>query len=310
LLPAADAIAQRASDYPVRPIRWIIPFPPGGSNDMLGRFLGTKLTDRVGQQVVIDNRGGANGIIGAELAANAPADGYTLILISTSWVMNAAVRPLTYDVEKSFDPITMIGSSPNSIVVYPGLGTKSLGELVQRAKAKPGAISYASTGVGGFNHFGGELFKKTAGIDMVHVPYKGGGPAMIDVMAGNMPVMFTSITQVLPHVRSGKIQMLAVGAAKRSSAVPDIPTVAESGYPGYEVAVWWGISAPAGTPRTIMEKLRREYDAILAEPATRSLLASEAAESLSLTPAEFRTFVHNEKKKWTDVAKQAGIRVQ
>jgi tripartite-type tricarboxylate transporter receptor subunit TctC len=310
LLPAVDAIAQRASDYPVRPIRWIIPFPPGGSNDMLGRFLGTKLTDRVGQQVVIDNRGGANGIIGAELAANAPADGYTLILISTSWVMNAAVRPLTYDVEKSFDPITMIGSSPNSIVVYPGLGTKSLGELVQRAKAKPGAISYASTGVGGFNHFGGELFKKTAGIDMVHVPYKGGGPAMIDVMAGNMPVMFTSITQVLPHVRSGKIQMLAVGAAKRSSAVPDIPTVAESGYPGYEVAVWWGISAPAGTPRTIMEKLRREYDAILAEPATRSLLASEAAESLSLTPAEFRTFVHNEKKKWTDVAKQAGIRVQ
>ncbi|HKA40022.1 MAG TPA: tripartite tricarboxylate transporter substrate binding protein [Burkholderiales bacterium] len=310
LMPAAHSIAQQAGEYPARPIRWIIPFPPGGSNDMLGRFLGTKLTERVNQQVVIDNRGGANGIIGAELAANAPADGYTLILVSTSWVMNAAVRTLTYDVEKSFDPITMIGSSPNSIVVYPGLGIKSLGELVQRAKAKPGAISYASTGVGGFNHFGGELFKKTAGVDMVHVPYKGGGPAMIDVMAGNMPVMFTSITQVLSHVRSGKIQMLAVGAAKRSSAVPDIPTVAESGYPRYEVAVWWGISAPAGTPRPIMEKLRREYNAILAEPATRSLLAGEAADSLSLTPAEFRQFVHNEKKKWTDVAKQAGIRVQ
>src|SRR5262245_2828775 len=309
-LPVGHSIAQQTGDYPGRPIRWIIPFPPGGSNDMLGRFLGTKLTERVGQQVVIDNRGGANGIIGAELAANAPADGYTLILVSTSWVMNAAVRTLTYDVEKSFDPITMIGSSPNSIVVYPGLGIKSLGELVQRAKAKPGAISYASTGVGGFNHFGGELFKKTAGVDMVHVPYKGGGPAMIDVMAGNMPVMFTSITQVLSHVRSGKIQMLAVGAAKRSSAVPDIPTVAESGYPRYEVAVWWGISAPAGTPRPIMEKLRREYNAILAEPATRSLLAGEAADSLSLTPAEFRQFVHNEKKKWTDVAKQAGIRVQ
>ena len=310
LMPAAHAIAQQPADYPARPIRWIIPFPPGGSNDMLGRFLGTKLTERIGQQVVIDNRGGANGIIAAELAANAPADGYTLILVSTSWVMNAAIRPLPYDVEKSFDPITMIGSSPNSIVVYPGLGIKSLGELVQRAKAKPGAISYASTGVGGFNHFGGELFKKMAGIDMVHVPYKGGGPAMIDVMAGNMPVMFTSITQVLPHVRSGKIQMLAIGAAKRSSAVPDVPTVAESGYPGYEVAVWWGISAPAGTPRPVMEKLRRDFNTILAEPATRTLLAGEAAETLSLTPAEFRQFVHKEKERWTGVAKQAGIRVQ
>jgi len=311
LLPVGRATAQQAAgDYPARPIRWIIPFPPGGSNDMLGRFLGVKLTERIGQQVVIDNRGGANGIIAAELAANAPADGYTLLLVSTSWVMNAAIRPLPYDVEKSFDPITMIGSSPNSIVVYPGLGVGSLRDLIQRAKAKPGAISYASTGVGGFNHFGGELFKKMAGIDMVHVPYKGGGPAMIDVMAGNMPVMFTSITQVLPHVRSGKIQMLAVGAAKRSSVVPDVPTVAESGYPGYEVAVWWGISAPAGTPRPIMEKLRREFNTILGEPATRTLLAGEAAETLSLTPAEFRQFVQKEKQRWTDVAKQAGIRVQ
>jgi len=311
LAPAAHSIAQeQANDYPARPIRWIIPFPPGGSNDMLGRFLGTKLTERIGQQVVIDNRGGANGIIAAELAANAPADGYTLLLVSTSWTMNAAIRTLPYDVEKSFDPITMIGSSPNSIVVYPGGGITSLAELVQRAKAKPGSISYASTGVGGFNHFGGELFKKTAGIDMVHVPYKGGGPAMIDVMAGNMPVMFTSITQVLPHVRSGKIRMLAVGAAKRNNAVPDVPTVAESGYPGYEVAVWWGISAPAGTPRPVMDKLRREFKAILEEPATRSFLAAEAAETISFTPAQFRQFVHSEKERWTGVARQAGIRVQ
>ena len=192
----------------------MIPFPPGGSNDVLGRYLGGKLGERIGQQVVIDNRGGANGIIGAEMVANAPADGYTILMISTSYVMNAAVRKLPYDVEKSFDPITTIATSANSIVVYPGTGFNSLRDLVNKAKAEPGKLSYASTGVGGFNHFAGELFSKHAGIKMVMVPYKGGGPAMIDVMAGQMPVMFTSITQVLPHVRSGKIKMLAVGAPR------------------------------------------------------------------------------------------------
>src|SRR5262245_46131913 len=218
LLPAPAPAAQTTSDsFPARPVRWVIPFPPGGSNDLLSRYLGAKLGDRLGQQVVIDNRGGANGIIGAEMVAGSPADGYTLLLISTSYVMNAAVRPLPYDVEKSFEPVAMIGSSPNSIVVNPGIGINSLKDLVERAKAQPGKLSYASTGVGGFNHFGGELFKKVAGIDMVHVPYKGGGPAMIDVMSGHVPVMFTSVTKVLPHVRPGRIKMLAVGAAKRNA---------------------------------------------------------------------------------------------
>src|SRR5690348_14554288 len=203
LVPAGQAA--QPEDFPDKPIRMIVPFPPGGSNDMLARFLGAKLGERLGEQVVIDNRGGANGIIGAELAASAPADGYTLLMVSTSWAMNAAIRTLPYDVEKSFDPIAMIGSSPNSIVVYPGSGFTTLRQLVDRARARPGTINYASTGVGGFNHFGGELFKRIAGVDLVHVPYKGGGPAMIDVMAGQIPVMFTSVTQVLPHVRTGKI---------------------------------------------------------------------------------------------------------
>ena len=204
----------------------------------------------------------------------------------------------------------MIGSSPNSIVVFPGTGITSLRELVERAKANPGKLNYASTGVGGFNHFGGELFKRVAGIDLTHVPYKGGGPAMIDVMSGHVPVMFTSVTQVLPHVRTGRIRMLAVGAAKRNAAIPDIPTVAEAGFPGYEVAVWWGVSAPAGVTRPVFDKLRREITAVLKEPETTKKLAGEAAEAKLLAPAEFRRFIHDDVRKWTMVAKEAGIKVQ
>jgi tripartite-type tricarboxylate transporter receptor subunit TctC len=310
-LAAPQAAAQQqAGHFPNKPIRWIIPFPPGGSNDVLGRYLGVKLTDRVGQQVVIDNRGGANGIIGAELAANAPADGYTLLMVSTSWVMNAAVRELPYDIEKSFDPITTIGTSPNSIVVHPNGAFRVLRDLVDAAKAKPGALSYAHTGVGGFNHFGGELFKKVAGIDMVPIPYKGGGPAMIDVIANNVPVMFSSVTQTLAHVRAGRLKLLAVGAAKRSPAVPDVPTVIESGFPGYEVAVWWGVAAPAGTPGAVQEKLRKEFMAILTEPATLKHLATDAAEPLMLTRAEIRKMVHDDVRKWRGVAQTAQIRLK
>ena len=310
VLQSYFATQARAADFPNKPVRWVIPFPPGGSNDVLGRFLGAKLTDRIGQQVVIDNRGGASGIIGAELVANAPADGYTLLMVSTSFVMNAAVRNLPYDVEKSFDPITMIGSSPNSIVVYPGAGIGSLRELVDKAKANPGKINYACPGVATFNHFGGELFNKVAGIKTVMVPYKGGGPAMIDVMAGQVPMMFSSVTQVLPHVRTGKIKMLAVGAAKRVTAIPDIPTVAESGYPGYEVYVWWGVVAPAGVPRPTLERLRRELTEILRDQKTIDLLAADAAEVNIITPPEFRKLIHADLNKWRDVARVAGIKVQ
>lgn len=311
-LPASYSAAQtNASDFPSKPIRWIVPFPPGGSNDILARYVGHKLTARIGQQVVIDNRGGANGIIGAEIAAQAPADGYSLLMVSTSWVLNAAVRtfPLPYDIEKSFDPITTIGSAPNSIVVHPTGPYRTLGDLVQRAKAAPGTINYAHTGVGGFNHFGGELLNKVAGIKMIPVPYKGGGPAMIDVMAGNMPVMFSSVTQALPHVRNNRLKFLAVGAAKRNVAVPDVPTVAEAGFPGYEVPVWWGIVVPAGVPRPVLQKLNEEMAAVLKDPDTLKRLAAEAAEPEILSPAEFRKKIHVERKKWAELAKQAGIQM-
>ena len=302
--------AEPATDFPTKPIRWIVPFPPGGSNDVLGRYLGIKLTERVGQQVIIDNRAGANGIIGTEIASHAPSDGYTLLMVSTSYVMNAAIRTLPYDIEKSFDPISTIGTSPNSIVVNPAGPYKTLRDLVDRARAKPASIFYASTGIGGFNHFGGELFKKVAGIDMVMVPYKGGGPAMTDVMANQVPVMFSSLTQVLPHVRSGRLNVIAIGAAKRSSVVPDIPTVAESGFPDYEVTVWWGLAAPSGVPKDIMAKLRREITAVLESPETKQRLAADAAEPMNLTQAEFRQMISADRKKWAVVAKQAGISVQ
>jgi tripartite-type tricarboxylate transporter receptor subunit TctC len=306
-IPISNAGA--TEDFPNRPIRWIVPFPPGGSNDVLGRFLGAKLTDRLRQQVVIDNRGGANGIIGTELAARQNPDGYTLLMVSTSFVMNAAVRPLPYDIEKSFDPIATIASSPNSLVVPHNSQFRTVRDLVEAAKAKPGTINYASTGVGGFNHFGGELFKKVAAVDLVHVPYKGGGPAMTDVMAGQVPVMFSSLTQVLPNVRAGRLKLLAVGASKRSPVVPDVPTVAESGFPSYEVSVWWGIVAPTGVPSSAMEKLRREMTAVLDDGQTRQRLVADAAEPLAMSPNEMRRMIHADVAKWVEVARVAGIRL-
>jgi tripartite-type tricarboxylate transporter receptor subunit TctC len=290
----------------------IVPFPPGGSNDVLGRYIGYKLAERIGQQVVIDNRAGANGIIGTEIAANATPDGHTMLMISTSYVMNAAVRssPLPYDIEKSFDPIALIGSAPNSIVVHPKGPFHSVRDIVNAAKAKPGGVNYAHTGVGGFNHFGGELFNKVTGIRMEPIAYKGGGPAMVDVMAGNVPIMFSSITQVLPHVRAGRLKVVAVGGATRSPVVPDVPTVVEAGYPGYELAVWWGISAPAGAPRPALEKLHREITAILNEPETKKRLLADAAEPKLATPEEMRKMIREERRKWTEVAKLAGIQVK
>ena len=307
---AVPAIGTGAAvnDYPSKPLRLIVPFPPGGSNDLLARYFADKLGARMNQQVIVDNRAGANGIIGTELASKATPDGYTLLIISTSYTMNAAVRKLPYDVHTSFDPITLLGSSPNSIVVHPGW-VKSLQELVERARAKPGSIMYAHTGVGGFNHFGGELFKKLAEVRIDPVAYKGGGPAMIDVMGGQMKMMFSSLTQCLPHVRNGKLQLIAIGADKRSPVVPDVPTFAESGYPGYEVYVWWGISTPAGAPQAARDHLTRTFRAIQSDPATRKRLLNEAAEPRDMTPEQIRQLIASEVKKWSEVAAEAGITV-
>jgi tripartite-type tricarboxylate transporter receptor subunit TctC len=212
-------------------------------------------------------------------------------------------------VEKSFDPIATVGSAPNCIVVHPGWGVSTVKELVARAQAKPGAVLYAATGVGGFNHFGGELFNKIAKTNISVVQYKGGGPAMTDVMAGQVPMMFSSLTQVLPHVRNDRLRLVAVGAAKRSSVVPDVPTIIEAGFPGYEMTVWWGFAAPRGVPRPAQDRLVKEINLVLQEPDTKKRLLTDAAEPLSMTPAEIRRMIHADVKKWREVAAQAGIKV-
>jgi len=301
--------AADSSDFPSRPIRIIVPFPPGGSNDLLARYFGDKLTERLGHQSVIDNRGGANGIIGTQMAASATPDGYTMLLISVSYTMNAAVRKLSYDVEKSFDPIAMLGTNSNCLVVSPSGGLNTVKDVIAAAKAKPGSIAYASTGVGGFNHFGGELFKKMAGVELVHVPYKGGGPAMIDVMGGQIPLMFSSLTQTLPHVRTQRLKLVAVGSDRRSDIVPEVPTFIEAGVAGYEVYGWWGVSVPAGVPAALRTRLARLFSDLMKDPATRKRLSAEAAEPREMEPEALRAYIRDEVKKWSEVAKIAGIQV-
>ena len=302
--------AEAAKNYPAKPIRIIVPFPPGGSNDILGRFIGQRLTERLGKQTVIDNRGGADGIIGTELAAKAPPDGHTLLIVSTSYSMNPAIHKLPYDPLKSLAPVSLIGTGPNLIAVTPGLPIKSIRELIALAKAKPGQLRYASSGIGGFNHFGGELFKSMAGIDMLHVPYKGGGPAMIDVMSGQVEVLLSTLIQALPHIRSGRLKPLGVGGSKRTQALPEVPTISEAGVPGYDGSIWWGILGPAGMPAAIVAKLNSEIGAILRDSETAKRLSAEAAEPMIAAPETFGKLIANDIAKWRKVAKEAGISAQ
>ena len=299
---AADA----ARDFPHRPIRMIVPFPPGGSNDILGRFMAQKLTERLGQQTIVDNRGGADGIIGTDIAARAAPDGYTLLIVSTSYSMNPAIHKLPYDPLISLVPVALIGTGPNLLATTPSVPANSVKELIALAKARPGQLRYASSGIGGFNHFGGELFKSLAGIDMVHVPYKGGGPAMIDVMSGQVEVLVSTLIQALPHIRSGKLKALGVGSAKRSPALPNVPTISET-LPGYDGSIWWGVLAPAGLPAAILTKLNTEIGVILRDPESAKRLAAEAAEPEIATPAAFSKIIAADIAKWSRIAKQAGI---
>jgi tripartite-type tricarboxylate transporter receptor subunit TctC len=302
--------AEFPKDYPNRPVRLIVPFPPGGSNDILGRFLATRLTERLGQQVIVDNRPGADGIIGSELAARSTPDGYTLLIVSTSYSMNPGIhKKMPFDPVKDLAPIAMLGTGPNAIVVNPAFPAKTVKDLVAAAKARPGQINYASSGIGGFNHFGGELFKSVAGVDLTHVPYKGGGPAMVDIIAGHVPVLFSTLTQVLPHQRSGKLRVIATGGPKRAPALPDIPTVMESGV-NYEVTIWWGVLGPKGLPPAAANGLNATIAKILAEPDTQKRLAAEAAEPVQVTPGEFSQIIQKDIAKWTQVARDAKMQAQ
>jgi tripartite-type tricarboxylate transporter receptor subunit TctC len=308
---ASAQAAQRAgadSSYPTRPIRLIVPQAPGGSNDIMARSVGQYLSGRLGRQVVVDNRPGADALIGTDMAARSAPDGYTLILVSAAYTTNAAVRKLPYDPLKAFDWVAMLGSGPTALTVGPLLPVNSVKELLAVAKAKPGQITMASAG--GFQHFAHVLFSSLSGHDLTLVLYKGGGPAMIDVMGGQAHLTIGSIVQSLVHIRSGRLKALATGSAKRAAALPDLPTIAEAGVPGYEAANWWSIAAPAGTPRAIIARLNAEVGTYLSLPETRKRFTDEGAEVDIKSPEELRRMIPADIAKWTQVARAAGMRTE
>jgi tripartite-type tricarboxylate transporter receptor subunit TctC len=306
----ALAAAAAAQDYPAKPVRLIIPFPPGAINDTVGRMIATQLGERLGKQVIVDNRSGAGGVIGTELAVNAPKDGYTLLVVSLVNAVHPWLYRLNYDPVASFAPIAIVGSAPNVLLVNPELPAKSVSELVALAKEKPGQVPYASGGVGSFQHLGGELFKLMAGVDLLHVPFKGGGPAMIDVLGGHTKAVFATTITALPHVRSGRLRALGVGNRARSPVLPEIPTVAEAGVPGYEAVNWIGIVAPAGTPATIVAKLHTEISAILNSAEVHKQLSAEGVEVMRMSSADFGAFMVREMDKWGRVVKEGGIKAE
>jgi tripartite-type tricarboxylate transporter receptor subunit TctC len=289
-------------------VRLVIPFPPGGSNDIMGRLVATQLSERLGQPVIAENRAGAGGVVGTEVVSKAQPDGYTLLIISLAHAVNPWLYKLNYDPIKSFVPVASIGSGPNVLAVHPGLPVNSVKDLVALAKQKPGDLQYASAGVGSFQHLGGELFKLVAGVDIMHVPFKGGGPAMIDVMGGHTKLVFSSLVQTTPHIRSGKLKALGVGGAKRNPVLPDVPTIAEAGVAGYEAVNWWGILAPAGTPAAIVDKLSKAVADVLTSEAVTKQLDSEGASVLQMSREEFGKFIASEMGKWERVVKEGNIK--
>jgi tripartite-type tricarboxylate transporter receptor subunit TctC len=297
-----------AQGYPSKPVRFIIPFPPGGSNDIVGRAIGQQLGGRLGQTVIIDNRGGAGSMIGTNEASKSPPDGYTLLLISTAFPTIIAFNRLPQDAMKSFEPVAMLGSGPALLVVPAASPVNSVAELLRLLKQKPGDLNAAAAGIGSFQHMATELFRLQTGTKFVVVQYKGGGPALTDVIAGQVHMNLGSLVQMLPHVRSGKLKALGVSSAKRVPALPDVPTIAEAGVPGFEVSNWWGVLVPAGTPAPIVDRLHREITAILDSPETRRRFELEGAEVARMKPEEFGAFVTRETEKWTRVVKEAGIK--
>jgi tripartite-type tricarboxylate transporter receptor subunit TctC len=308
LLTILSPRARAAEGWPAKPVRVIVPFAPGGSNDIIGRMVAQQLGDRLGRQVIVDNRAGAGGTIGTEVAAKSPPDGYTLLVVSLPYAYNPFMYKLTYDQEKLLAPIAMIGTGPSGLAVNPSLPAKSAKDLIALAKAKPGHLNYASAGSGSFQHLSTELFKQLAGIKVEHIPFKGGGPAMIDVIAGNTQFCMGSLLQMLPHMNSKRLRVIGTGGAKRSPTVPDVPTIAESGLPGYEANNWWGVVAPAGLSADIVARLEKELAAVAASPDTKKRLEAEGAEPSYKGPAEFAKFIKTEMNKWGKVVKESGIK--
>ena len=299
-----------AQDYPVRPVKIVVPFPAGGSNDIIARIVAQKLAERSGQTFIVENRGGAGGNIGAELVANAEADGYTLLLTAPPpLTINASLyKKLPFDPAKAFAPVALIASVPIVLVVNPSVQAKNVGELIALAKAKPGTLNFGSSGIGSTNHLAGELLRSMAGIDIVHVPYRGAAPAMNDLLAGQIPFMFDNMPAVLPQVQGKAINAIAVAGAKRTEALPDVPTVAET-IPGFEASSWFGLVAPAKTPAPVRAKLSGELETILKMPDVKKRLAELGAEPGTVFGDAFGQFMTDETAKWGKLVKASGATV-
>lgn len=309
--PVAASVA-RAADYPSRPIRLVAPFVPGGGTDLIARLIGQKMADQWGGQVVVDNRPGANGAIGMHIVARASPDGHTLVF---GYIANLGTGPalnpkLPYDAVNDFAPVSHVVSQPSIGVVHPGVPAKNLQDLIVLARTKPAAIAFGTAAVGSIGHLTGELINRMAGITMQHVPYKGGGQAVVDVVAGHIPMVILGLTPVTPHVRAGRLRPIFTTGAKRSFAFPEVPTVAEQGFPGFAAEAWYGVLAPAGTPRPIVEKLHGEIMRIIKLPEVKERLGNVGFEIVGSTPEQFATLIREEIAKWTKVVRDAGIQAE
>jgi tripartite-type tricarboxylate transporter receptor subunit TctC len=295
--------------YPAKPIRLVVTYPAGGGADAMARLLAPKLGEALGQPIVVENRGGGSGTIAADLVARASPDGYTLMLDATNHAVNPSLfAKLPYDPEKAFAPVSLLALFPNMLVVHPAFPVNSVRQLIEKAKAEPGKLAFASSGNGSAQHLAAELFRQRAGLDMVHVPYKGGGPALIDVMAGQVPLYFGNMASALPHVKSGKLRALAVTGAKRSTAAPELPTIAESGLPGYQVYEWNAVFAPAGTPPAIINRLQAEIAKAVIVPEVRDRMLALGGEIVASSPADLGAWVREQTASWARVVKAGNIK--
>ena len=309
LIAGCAAPAWAAAPYPTKPVRIVVTYVPGGNTDVAARLVSPHLTDNLGQTIIIDNRGGAGGVVGTEIVARAVPDGYTLLFgTSAGLSINPQLQPkLPYDVERDFAPISLLVINPQLMVASLGLPANTVGEFLKLARAQPGKINYASVGVGSPNHLGMELLKTMTGIDIIHIPYKGSAPAVLDLMAGNVSVFFSSVPVMVQHVRSGKLKALAVGSAARSPAAPEVPTVAESGVPGFEYVVWYGLFAPSGTPRAIVARLNEAVVKSLRLPQLDQQLRQQGSEPRPTSPEEAGKFMKAEHARWSRVVKATGL---
>ena len=310
LFLALQAGAALAQGYPARPVRLMVPFPPGGSTDIVARIVAHKLSAQLGQQMVIENRGGAGGTLGTAVVAKAPADGYMLTVGTTSThvVAPSVYTKLEYDPVKDFAPVSLVAVTPYLLVTHPAVPAKTLKELVELLRAQPGKLNYASAGIGSTTHLAMEMLKAASKTFALHIPYNGNGPAGTAVISGQVEILFGSLPAVLPHAKSGRVRALAVGTPKRSPSLPDVPTVAESGYPGFDASLWLAIMAPAGTPAAVIERLQREIVAAVGSQETRDALDKAGAEAITSTPAELAAMIRDGVVKYAQVVKAAGVK--